>query len=131
MSLRDYIQKLEAQNGLIKVTAPISKTYEIAGVLKELEPVPVLFEHVQESNFRVVGNLFCTKAAFADYFGIDLSDIIPTLTRAINSRSPGALVETAPCQELVNLKPDFDKLPILRHCRADGGNYISAGVVIT
>jgi 2,5-furandicarboxylate decarboxylase 1 len=131
VSLREYIQKLEAQNRLIKVTAPTSKTYEIAGVLKKTEPVPVLFERVAESDFRVVGNLFCTKTAFADYFEIDRQEIIPTLTRAIDHRSPGIVVERAPCQERVNLTPDLDVLPILRHCRADGGNYISAGVVIT
>lgn len=131
MSLREYIQKLEAQNRLIKVAGPVSKTYEIAGILKKTEPAPVLFERVAESDFRVIGNLFCTKAAFADYFGIDRREIIPTLTRAIDQRSPGAVVKQAPCQERVNLRPDLEALPILRHCRADGGNYISAGVVIT
>jgi UbiD family decarboxylase len=28
------------------------------------------------------------------------------------------------------MSPDLDDLPILRHCETDGGNYISAGVVI-
>ena len=42
MSLRDYIQRLDTRGVLITVTAPISKTYEIAGVLKQLEPKPVL-----------------------------------------------------------------------------------------
>ena len=55
MSLREYIQTLEMQNRLIKVTAPISKIHEIAAVLKKTEPAPVLFERVKESDFRVVG----------------------------------------------------------------------------
>lgn len=130
MSLRTYLQKLEDQGRLVKVTAPISKTYEIAGVLKQLEPTPVLFENVRESGFRVVGNLFCSKAAFADYFGISPADIIPLLTRAIDERRPAELVSAAACQEVVNLTPNLDDLPILRHCERDGGNYISSGVVI-
>jgi 2,5-furandicarboxylate decarboxylase 1 len=130
VSLRDYIHRLEDQQRLNRVSAPISKTYEIAGVLKKLEPMPVLFENVRESDFRVIGNLFCTKAALADYFNLDVPDLIPTLTRAIEHRSPGTVVEAAPCQEVVNLNPDLDALPILRHCQADGGNYISSGVVI-
>ncbi len=130
MSLRDYIHKLETSGGLTRVSAPISKTYEIAGVLKKLEPRPVLFERVQESAFRVIGNLFCSKSAFADYFGLQVPDIIPTLVRAIDRRAPGQVVTGAPCQEVVHLEPDLDQLPILRHCRTDGGNYISAGVVI-
>jgi UbiD family decarboxylase len=131
MSLRSYIEKLDDRGDLTKVTAPISKTYEIAGVLNQLEPQPVLFENVKESEFRVVGNLFCTKASFANYFNIPVSKIIPTLAQAIDSRSPGELVETAPCQEIVHTSPDLDDLPILRHCEIDGGNYISSGVVIT
>jgi UbiD family decarboxylase len=40
-------------------------------------------------------------------------------------------VEEAPCQEVVDLHPDLDCLPILRHCERDGGNYLSSGVFIT
>ena len=44
----------------------------MAGILKELEPRPVLFENVKESPFKVMGNLFCSKAAFADYFSLQV-----------------------------------------------------------
>jgi len=130
MFLREYIQDLEKQEKLIRVSAPISKTYEIAGVLKKLEPRPVSFEHVQESNFPVVGNLFSSKAAFAAFFGVPVCEIIPMLSRAIDQRSPCEVVEQAACQQVVVADPDLDSLPILRHCRDDGGSYISAGVVI-
>ena len=130
MSLRAYIERLQDRGHLIKITAPISKTYEIAGVLKQLEPRPVLFECVAESNFRVAGNLFCTKSAFADYFGIQVGEIIPFLARAIEQRQPYEVIGTAPCQEVVISNPDLDTLPILFHCAGDGGNYISSGVVV-
>jgi len=130
MSLRGYLQDLEARAGLARVTAPISRTYEIAGVLKKLEPQPVLFENVAESRFRVMGNLLCSKAAFAGYFGLPVSAIIPTLAAAIERRSPPEVVSEAPCQEVVVANPDLDELPILRHCAGDGGHYITSGVVI-
>jgi UbiD family decarboxylase len=130
MSFRSYLQQLEDDHSLVHVTAPISRTYEIAGVLKQLEPRPVLFANVQESGFRVAGNLLCRKADFARYFGVPVSGIIPLLSRAIDERSPCTLVEDAPCQEVVIHDPDLEALPILRHCEQDGGNYISSGVVI-
>ncbi len=130
MSFRSYLQTLEAQNHLLRIAEPISKTYEIAGVLKKLEPQPVLFETVKESAFRVVGNLIGTKAAFADYFGIPVSQIIPTLAEAIENHRPCEIIRDAPCQEVVEPEPDLDCLPILRHCERDGGNYISSGVFI-
>ncbi len=130
MSLRDYLQRLDAHNQILHVSKPVSKSYEIAGVLKQLEPRPALFDSVSESPFRVAGNLFCTKAAFAGYLGIPVNQIIPTLAQAIERRSPPEIVAAAPCQEVVETEPNLDRLPILRHCAEDGGSYISSGIVI-
>ena len=68
MGLRDYLQALDQRGDLLRVRAPISKEYEIPGVLKKLEPRPVLFEQVIGADFPVIGNLFCDKAAFGAYF---------------------------------------------------------------
>ena len=131
MSYRNYIRRLEAQGKLRKITAPISKTYEIAAALKHLEPQPVLFESVKESGLRVAGNIFCSKASFADYLNIPVSQIIPTLSRAIEERRPCEIIAgDAPCQEVVHLNPTLNDLPILRHFEGDGGNYITSGVFI-
>jgi 2,5-furandicarboxylate decarboxylase 1 len=131
MSLRDYLHQLEERGDLIKIAAPISKIYEIAGVLKQLEPKPVLFDCVTKAPFRVTGNLFCDKASFADYFGIQVNAIIPFLAHAIDKRRPCEIVTDASCQEVIVTDPNLDLLPLLRHCVGDGGNYISSGVVIT
>ncbi len=130
MSLRAYLQDLDTQQKLLHIHEPISKTFEIAGVLKQIEPRSALFEHVRESAFPVIGNLFCSKAAFADYFGLQVAELIPFLTAGIQNRRPPEIVSSAPCQEVVELNPDLDKLPILFHCKQDGGNYISSGVVL-
>jgi len=130
MSFRSYLRHLEAQGRLLRVSAAVSPVYEIAGALKQLEPAPVWFENVSGKSFGVVGNLFCSKAAFADYFGIPVAAIISTLASAIERRSPPQQVSTAPCQEVVIIEPDLDALPLLRHCSGDGGNYISSGVVV-
>ena len=110
MSLREYIQYLDQQKKLLRVSEPISKRLEISGVLKQMEPAPVLFEHVRESAFPVVGNLFCSKAAFAEYFGIQVNEIIPFLTAGIQNRKPSEVIDDAPCQEVVELEPDLDRL---------------------
>ena len=106
MSLRDYLQRLEERQGLVCIREPASKNFEIAGVLKKLEPTPVLFENVKGSPFRVVGNLFCSKAAFADYFNIPVKEIIPRLAAAIDQRTPPEIVEDAVCQEESIRQPD-------------------------
>jgi UbiD family decarboxylase len=130
IDLRSYLQQIQDQGELVRVHAPISRDYEIAGVLKKLEPKPVLFENVVDSDFRIAGNLFCSKAAFASYLGLQTSDIIPSLARAIDEKSPCEIVTQAPCQEVVLTDPDLEQMPILRYCQGDGGRYISSGIVI-
>jgi len=130
MTFRTYLKQLTESGDLLSTTEPISRTYEIAGVLKKLEPRPVRFEKVKESKFPVVGNLLCSKAAFASYFSLQVKEIIPILIKAIEERQPCPVVKVAPCQEVVIDEPDLDDLPILRHCALDGGNYISSGVFI-
>ena len=131
MILEKHIQNLAEEGKLTTVHKTISKNLEIAGVLKSLEPEPVLFESVKEVDFRVAGNLFCTKGQIAEYFGIETRELIPTLAAAIENRSPPEVVEKAACQEVVAEGVNLDKYPILLHNEIDGGPYISSGVVVS
>ncbi len=131
MGFREYINQIDEKGLLRKVDVKVSKKLEISGILKEIEPTPVMFNNVQESEFRVVGNIFCTKNVIASYFGVTPVDLIPMLSKAISERSEPEIVSNAPCQEVIESNVDLDKLPILFHCEKDGGNYISSAVVIT
>lgn len=130
MSLRDYLDKLRQQNAPLQINKPVSKHLQAAGILKTLEPTPVFFSNITESNFPVMGNLLCSKQSFANYLDIPTDQIIPTLTNAIEHPSTPQLTTNALCQEIIIDQPDLDKLPILFHCEGDGGNYISSGVMI-
>jgi 2,5-furandicarboxylate decarboxylase 1 len=132
MSLRRYIEALREREVLTVVREPVSVHLEMAGILKRLEPRPVLFERVKESEFRVAGNLFCGKGPFADYFHIPAGRIIATMSQAIEHPSqPAAWTGgVPPCQEVVDRRPDLDKLPLLFHCAGDGGRYLSSGVFL-
>jgi 2,5-furandicarboxylate decarboxylase 1 len=130
MGFRDYLKQLEERGDLVRVGKATSKIYQIAGVMQELQPTPVLFTNVREVDYQVAGNLFSSKAVIADYFGIAVTDIIPFLSRAIDQRSKPEVVNHAPCQEFVVTDPDLNQIPILRHLENDGGNYITSGVFV-
>ncbi|MGD8545631.1 MAG: UbiD family decarboxylase [Candidatus Bathyarchaeota archaeon] len=131
MGFREYLEKIEKKGVLQKVDVEVSKKLEISGILKEIEPIPIIFNNIKESEFRVVGNMFCTKEVIAKYFDVTPADLIPTLSRAISERLEPEKATKAPCQEVIESSVDLDKLPILFHCEKDGGNYISSAVVIT
>ena len=131
MGFREYLNRIDEDDLLRKVDIEVSKKLEISGILKEMEPTPVMFNNVKESEFRLVGNMICTKNVIASYFGVNTTDLIPMLSKAISERSEPEVITQAPCQEVIESNIDLDKLPILFHCEKDGGNYISSAVVIT
>ena len=131
MGLREYLSNIEKKGLLKKVDVEVSKKLEISGILKKMEPTPVMFNNVKESEFRVVGNVFCTKNVIASYFNVAPTEIIPMLSKAILESSDPEVIKDAPCQEVIESNVDLDKLPILLHCEKDGGNYISSAVVVT
>ncbi len=131
MGFREYINEINEKGLLRNVNLDVSKKLEISGILKEIEPTPVIFNNIRESKFRVVGNMFCTKNVIASYFGVTPANLIPMLSKAIIERSEPEIVTNAPCQEIIETSVDLDKIPILLHCEKDGGNYISSAVVVT
>ena len=128
MGLREFLDK---QGSKVTISKPVSKKLTASGLLKELDGKPVIFNKIEESDFRVTGNVFSTKDLVAQYFGIKASDLIPKLINAIENPSKPEVIDNAPCQEAEMDEVDLDKLPILFHCDRDGGNYISSGLVIT
>ena len=132
MSFREFLQALERSQKLAKIEKPVSKELEAAAIRKELDGKAVLFENIKESEFKVAGNVFSSKELIASYFGCKQEELIKKMVGALNNPTEPNIVDKAPCQEVVidENEVDLDKLPILRHTRIDGGNYITAGVFI-
>ncbi|MCD6247616.1 MAG: UbiD family decarboxylase [Candidatus Diapherotrites archaeon] len=132
MSFRGFLQALERSQKLAKIEKPVSKELEAAAILKELDGKAVLFENIKESEFKVAGNVFSSKELIASYFGCKQEELIKKMIGALNNPTKPNIVDKAPCQEVVinENEVDLDKLPILKHTRIDGGNYITAGVFI-
>lgn len=129
MGFREHIKQLSDEGKLVKVKRGISKNLEISGLLKAMEPAPIIFEKVKESDFKIIGNLFCSKDSVGNYLGVPASDLIPAMTAAIeNCKEPERLRNPA-CQE-EEMEANLNLLPMMFHCSKDGGNYISSAAVI-
>ncbi|MEM3555894.1 MAG: UbiD family decarboxylase [Candidatus Micrarchaeia archaeon] len=127
--LREFIKKLKLSKKLILIKKPVSKRFVAAGILKQLDGKPVLFEKVKESKFMVIGNVFSSRELIAESLGVPKEKLLLRIAHAIDNPSEPVLVEKAPCQE-VEEEVDLNKLPILTHCERDGGPYITSGVVV-
>ena len=128
--LRDFIKRLKLSKELVVIKTPVSKKFVAAGILKELDGRPVLFEKIAESRFPVVGNLFSSRELIAKSLRIPKEKFISKMAHAIDNPSEPQLVEKAPCHEIVEEEVELSKLPIMTHRKKDGGPYVSSGVVV-
>ncbi|MDB5597515.1 MAG: UbiD family decarboxylase [Hyphomicrobiales bacterium] len=129
---RSALARLAKCNRLNTCTREADPDLEIASIMKALDGGPaLLFPHVRGHECAVVGNLLSSQENCEGAFGADFRSIRAFVERAIDNPVPPRIVASAPVQEVVLRKFDIRQiLPALRHAPADGGRFITAGILI-
>jgi 2,5-furandicarboxylate decarboxylase 1 len=130
LTLRGFIEQLQKNGELTKITKPISTEYEIASVIEALGEKPVYFENVKESPYPVVGGLVSSKDLIARAIGTSKDKLLPLLSAAIEKPVAPNVVANGECQEVIESTVDLTPLPIMRYTEKDGGKYIPSAVAI-
>jgi 2,5-furandicarboxylate decarboxylase 1 len=130
MGLRKFIDELQKNGELTKITKPVSTEYEIAGIIAALSEKPIFFENVKESSYPVVAGLMSSKDLICRSMGITKEQLLPKLLSAIEKPIAPKMVDKAACQEVVEETVDLTKLPIMHYTDKDGGKYIASAVAI-
>jgi UbiD family decarboxylase len=128
MNLRNFLNRLEDENRLIRIKKEVSEEYEIANVINTLGEQPVIFENVKGYNFPVFGGITSSRDVIATGLDTTKEKVLFKLVDALRNPKEPEIVDSAPCQEVVMEDPDLDKLPILMHLPGDGGKYVTASV---
>ncbi len=130
LSFRGFIEQLDREGALVRVKEKVSSRFDVTAAMAALGTRPVLFENVSDSPFPIAGNLFTTRGQVAHSLGWEPQEIIPRMREAIAHPSEPEVVDTAPCQEVIEDTVDLDRLPILFHYPKDGGRYVTSGVTL-
>ena len=128
MKLRDFLNRLENENRLIRIKNEVSTEFEIANVINTLGEQPVIFENVKGSDFPVFGGITSSRDVIATGLDTTKEKLLFKLVDALRNPKEPEIVDSAPCQEVAITEPDLDKLPILMHLQGDGGKYVTASV---
>ena len=159
-SLREFIDRLEFENELIRIHEPVSPILEIAEVTDRISKQPgggkaLLFENVEGSSMPVLINAFGSKKRMNAALGThDVEEIAKRIERYLKIPPPVTLLEKAkllpmlleaaqfppkiiggskaPCQEIVHLNDDvnLDQIPVLQCWPSDAGRFITFPIVI-
>ncbi len=131
MSLRKFIEQTAVTGDLITIDTPVDTTYELANVAHALEGRPVLFNQIKGyPGWRVIAGPCADRRYFCMDLGVELPHLLDHLAQAVANPIEPAMVENAPCQEVVLEQFDLRDLPILLHLPEDAGRYIASNVVI-
>lgn len=155
--LRDFIQRLERDNELVRVRECVSRDLEITEISDravKAEGPALLFENVEGFDIPVLTNAYGSQRRMAMSLGAEsLDDIGGRIESLIKMDTPGSFAEklmmlpkllqlssafpqtvkSAPCQEVVLTGDDasLDALPILKCWPDDGGRFITLPMVFT
>ncbi|MCR4405305.1 MAG: UbiD family decarboxylase [Anaerolineae bacterium] len=130
MNLREFIATARDKNWLVVIEAEADPDLEMARILSKHDGKPVLFTRVKGYPYPVVAGICSDRAYFALALGVSPERLLFTLAEALAHPVSPPLVESAPCQEMVEAKADLTTLPILHHLPGDAGPYVTAGVLV-
>jgi 4-hydroxy-3-polyprenylbenzoate decarboxylase len=159
-SLREFIEQLEINNELIRITDQVSPILEISEITDRISKQggggkALLFENVEGSNIPVLINAFGSTKRINLALGVQNIEKIPTdIDKYLKIVPPSSLLEKikllpmlleaaafppkivssnqALCQEIIYSGDDVDleKLPILQCWPSDAGRFITFPIVI-
>ncbi|TDJ50404.1 MAG: menaquinone biosynthesis decarboxylase, partial [Nitrospina sp.] len=159
-SLREFIERLEAEGELVRIAEPVSPLLEIAEVTDRVSKSPdggkaLLFENVEGSAMPVLINAFGSWRRIRLALGVaDLESIAREIERYLKIAPPATLMDKAKllpmllqaskfppkavsakqasCQEVVMTGDDVDlgRIPIIQCWPQDAGRFITFPIVI-
>ncbi|MCH7623888.1 MAG: UbiD family decarboxylase, partial [Nitrospinae bacterium] len=159
-SLTEFIEQLEREGELIRISEPVSPILEISEITDKISKSPgggkaLLFENVEGSQMPVLINAFGSTRRMNIALGVnDIEDIAKEIDRYLKIAPPTSLMDKvkllplllnaanfppkivgagkAPCQEVVHLGDavDLGNIPILQCWPDDAGRFITFPIVV-
>jgi 2,5-furandicarboxylate decarboxylase 1 len=132
---REFLAALRAQGELIEVDRPVAPELEVAKAMRKSAAVggPAVVFTNNGTDFPLVGGVYNSRSKALIAFGSTEGDVMQNILDGLARRVPPVLTDSAPVQENVIAEDDIDlsALPICTYSPADGGPYITAGIVVS
>lgn len=134
--LRQFIQMLEKDNELLRITDEVDLKFDISGYIRnssDVEGPALLFENVKGHSMPVAGGLFSNRRLMLRAMETTEADAVSHYLDAMQKLSEPQLVDTGVCKEVIKLgaQASLAALPIPIHSELDSGAFITAGVAIS
>jgi 2,5-furandicarboxylate decarboxylase 1 len=131
MDVRGFVTWAREAGALVEVERAVDPHLELARVMAALDGRPVLFRALAGfSGWRAVSGVCAQRRHFAAALGCAVSDLVHRMADVLARPTPPPVLESGPCQEVVEARVDLTCLPIPRYHPSDGGRYVTSGVAV-
>jgi UbiD family decarboxylase len=129
MSLRGFLEEMEAKGEVLHVREQVSPRFEISAIMKAFDKGPALhFHRVKGYKTRIVANVCGNRQRICHALRVEAENLYQKLIDAWRSPTKPKTVKDGPAKETTE-KADLSKLPILTHFEKDAGPYITSAIV--
>jgi len=131
MDVRDFIAWVCETGSLVEIECAVDPYLELAHVMHALDGRPVLFRELTGfPGWRAIAGVCAQRQHFAAALGCTAPDLIHRMADALARPTPPPVLDSGPCQEVIEAQVDLTRLPIPRYHPDDGGRYVTAGVAV-
>ncbi len=128
MKLRPFLNELEKQKKLTRITKAVSHEFEAANIIYTLNEQPVILDNIKGFDYPVFAGITSDRDIIAQGLNTTKEELLLKLVDALRNPKNPEIIKNAPCQEVVIDKPDLSKIPFLHHLKGDGSRYATATV---
>jgi 2,5-furandicarboxylate decarboxylase 1 len=116
---------------LVDVECAVDPHLELARVMVALDGQPVLFRKLAGfAGWRAISGVCARRQHFAATLDCTVPDLVHRMADALADPIPPPVLDSGPCQEVVEAQVDLTLLPIPRYHPDDGGRYVTSGVAV-
>jgi len=131
MEIKEFVTWARETGGLVEIERAVDPHLELARVMYALDGQPVLFRTLTGfPGWQAVSGVCAQREHFAAALDCAVPDLIHRLADALAHPAPPPVLDSGPCQEVVEERVALTHLPVPRYHAGDGGQYITAGVAV-
>lgn len=132
-TLRAWLDRLAATDRVAVCRDGVDLKFDIAAISKRLDGErATVFPKAGGHHGSVVSGIVSSRAWMAEILGVEEDQLLAHFQQAADNPTPWQETDNAPVQEVVHRDVDIAKiLPVPIHNEHDGGQYISAGLLIS
>jgi UbiD family decarboxylase len=130
-TLRTFLESLEQRGKLLTVDREVDPKFELNAVVRKIQSemnLPVLFNKVRGSRYRVVSNTLGNYGIIAELIGEQRSGVARRWSELTSTMDAGSLPQF-PSSAAEYEEISLDEIPHLTFSEKDAGPYITAGVI--